>query len=66
MGSKVYVGDAVYAEFTQWGETSFELVLTTENGISVTNRIVLEPQVWDALVREAAAFLRSLLRNGHE
>lgn len=43
---KVYVGDGVYAEFT-----SYELILTTENGIEVTNTIVLEPSVLDSLIR---------------
>jgi hypothetical protein len=42
---KEYIGDAVYAEFDRYGA----LVLTTENGISVTNRIVLEPEVLAAL-----------------
>jgi hypothetical protein len=37
---KVYLGDGVYAEFDRG-----EIVLTTENGIDVTNRIVLEPEV---------------------
>jgi hypothetical protein len=42
---KVYLGDGVYAEFD--GEN---LILTTENGISVTNKIVLEPEVWGTLL----------------
>ena len=37
---KVYLGDAVYAEFDDFG-----VVLTTEDGVSVTNKIVLEPEV---------------------
>jgi hypothetical protein len=37
---KTYLGDGVYAEIGHG-----ELILTTENGISVTNRIVLEPEV---------------------
>lgn len=41
MIEKIYIGDGVYAEFVGGGE----LVLTTENGIAVTNRIVLEPEV---------------------
>jgi hypothetical protein len=43
--SKAYLGDAVYAEFDRYGA----LVLTTENGISVTNTIVLEPEVLEQL-----------------
>lgn len=56
MRPKVYLGDAVYAEFDSYGA----LVLTTEDGISVTNRIVLEPEVIASLLdylkraREAA------------
>ena len=38
---KVYLGDAVYCAL----ECSTDLVLTTEDGIRETNRIVLEPEV---------------------
>jgi hypothetical protein len=38
---KTYLGDAVYAELDRYGD----LVLTTEDGIQETNRIVLEPEV---------------------
>lgn len=38
--SKQYIGDGAYVDFI--GEN---VVLTTENGISTTNRIVLEPEV---------------------
>jgi len=41
-----YLGDGVYVQFEPG-----QLVLTTENGIAVTNRIVLEPEVWAALLR---------------
>lgn len=43
--NKAYLGDAVYAEVDAWGR----LMLTTENGIAVTNTIVLEPEVLQAL-----------------
>jgi hypothetical protein len=43
-GAKAYLGDAVYVEFDGGA-----LVLTTEDGIRETNRIVLEPQVYGAL-----------------
>lgn len=43
--NKRYIGDGVYADIDDLGR----LVLTTEDGISVTNRIVLEPEVWAAL-----------------
>jgi hypothetical protein len=41
---KRYIGDGVYAEYDGFGYW-----LTTENGVSVTNRIYLEPEVWEAL-----------------
>jgi hypothetical protein len=41
---KVYLGDGVYARYEHG-----DLILTTENGICVTNEIVLEPQVVAAL-----------------
>lgn len=43
--SKVYLGDGCYAEHSHG-----VIVLTTENGIRTTNRIVLEPEVLRALV----------------
>ena len=51
-GRKRYIGDGVYADFD-----GHNIVLTTENGEAVTNRVVLEPQVWGAL-KEYAADLR--------
>jgi len=42
---KEYLGDGVYAEMDRYGS----LVLTTEDGIRATNRIVLEPEVLIAL-----------------
>ena len=41
---KVYLGDGAYVDFD-----GYALVLTTEDGISVTNTVVLEPSVWEAL-----------------
>ena len=43
---KLYLGDGVYLTFLDYG-----ILLTTENGIVVTNRIVLEPEVYMALVQ---------------
>ena len=51
---KTYLGDGAYAEFDGYG-----IVLTTENGISVTNRIVLEPDVY----RSLAKFVDALKEN---
>ena len=49
--TKRYLGDAVYADVDRFGC----LVLTTENGIEVTNRIVLEDITYDALLRYVSA-----------
>jgi hypothetical protein len=43
---KRYLGDGVSAECD-----GYAIVLTTETGIAVTNRIVLEPDVLEALVQ---------------
>ena len=43
---KTYLGDGVYAEFD-----GYHLVLTTENGIAVTNTVALEPAVYAAMTR---------------
>jgi hypothetical protein len=43
---KQYLGDAVYIEYD-----GFSIVLTTENGIEVTNTVVLEPEVLAAFLR---------------
>jgi len=44
--NKTYIGDSVYAEYN-----GFEIILTTENGGAPSNRIVLEPAVYDSLVQ---------------
>lgn len=44
LDKKLYLGDAVYAIFD-----GYHVWLTTENGISVTNSIGLDPHVVDAL-----------------
>ena len=43
--NKAYLGDGAYVTFDGYG-----LMLTTENGISVTNEVYLEPAVYEALV----------------
>jgi hypothetical protein len=43
--SKTYLGDGVYVDFD-----GYQLVLTAENGVSITNTIYLEPAVYGALV----------------
>lgn len=44
MKPKRYIGDGVYAEVDNG-----DLILTTEDGISTQNKIVLEPEVLGAL-----------------
>lgn len=44
--TKAYLGDGAYVDWDGCG-----LVLTTEDGVSVTNRVVLEPDVYEALRR---------------
>lgn len=43
---KQYIGDGVYADFD-----GYHLVLTTEDGLHVSNRICLEPTVYGQLNR---------------
>ena len=45
MSIKEYIGDGVYAE-----DNGYEITLTTEDGISVTNRIVLDADVMRAFI----------------
>ena len=48
MSAREYVGDGVYVEFDSgWvGNT----VLVTSDGLRDTNRIELEPEVWQSLL----------------
>ena len=43
---KEYLGDSVYIEYD-----GFNLTLTTENGYGASNTIVMEPEVFAALLR---------------
>lgn len=53
--NKIYLGDGVYAMFD-----GFQVWLTTENGVAVTNTIALDPHVlvnfeqWLRRLREEA------------
>ena len=49
---KTYLGDGVYADFD-----NYNIVLTTEDGVSVTNRIYLERAVFDALTKFVATLI---------
>ena len=44
-GDKEYIGDGAFVSFDGFG-----LVLTTEDGVSTTNTIYLEPNVYKQLV----------------
>lgn len=44
MQKKMYLGDGVYAEYDGW-----HIILTTEYGERITNRICLDPTVVEAL-----------------
>lgn len=44
-GMKTYIGDGVYVDYD-----GYMLVLTTEDGVSVTNTIYLEPTVYRGLL----------------
>jgi hypothetical protein len=47
---KRYIGDGVYVDFD-----GFAIVITTENGFETTNSIVLEPDVYEALLEWVAS-----------
>lgn len=51
---KKYLGDGVYVSFD-----GYQLWLTTEDGISVTNTIALEPSVYEALVQYVSKLVES-------
>lgn len=46
IGEKVYLGDGVYVQYEDRA-----LTLTSENGLQVLNRIVLEDDVYVALLK---------------
>lgn len=52
---KSYIGDGIYVEHDGHG-----LVLTFENGLSVSIRIVLQPDVFEALLRYVEVLKASL------
>jgi hypothetical protein len=51
---KLYLGDGVFVQFD-----GYSFVLTTEDGIRVTNTIVLEPSVYLSLVKFVKQFMES-------
>ncbi len=55
---KAYIGDGIYAE-----DDGFSIVLTTDNGQEVTNRIVIEPSEIESLEHYINRF-RAARRHG--
>ena len=43
--NKIYIGDGVYAEYD-----SYQIKLTSENGIEVLDTIYLEPRTFENLI----------------
>ena len=43
--NKQYIGDGVFVDFN-----GFEIILTTENGVEVTNRIILDFNIYKELL----------------
>lgn len=59
--NKEYLGDGVYAEYHD-----YELILTTENGISVTNKIILEAEILNNLNLFLKRMFMERNRKNHE
>lgn len=59
---RAYLGDAVYADVDDCGR----LVLTCEDGITAYERIVLEPEVLQALEKYVAILRINVLRQREE
>ena len=58
---KQYIGDGAYVDFD-----GYAVVLTTEDGISVQNRIVMEPSVLKSLERYLAWLIEQLAAEGEK
>jgi len=43
---KTYLGDSVYADYD-----GYHIWIYTDNGLGATNKIALEPNVYDALIQ---------------
>ncbi len=52
---KEYLGDGVYLDFD-----GFHIILTTEDGVSVTNTIFLEPEFPEQIVQYKANLLEKI------
>ncbi len=60
MKKKECIGDAVYVDINDCGQ----IVLTTEDGISISNTIYLEPEVYGSLERYIEAARQVAQSNG--
>jgi hypothetical protein len=58
---KRYLGDGCYVDFD-----GFALWLTTEDGVSVQNRICLEPDVYHAFTEYVASLKMHVQDDGEE
>jgi hypothetical protein len=61
---KRYLGDGAYVEFD-----GYYILLTTEDGISTTNTVALDPDVWLAFKRwgkELDEYIREALRRQNQ
>jgi len=59
--NKRFLGDGCYMEFD-----GFNIILTTSNGVITTNRIVLEPSVWKALVDYRKQLKDAYIKDGFD
>ena len=58
--NKIYLGDAVYAEFDGYG-----VIMTTENGFYTENTIYLEPNVLNNLNKFYMSQIQDDLKKRH-
>ena len=56
--SITYLGDAVYATFD-----GYQIWLLTTNGIEITNKVALEPYVWQKLMHYKADLLQQISKD---
>ena len=57
--SKFYLGDGAYVDWD-----GYAVILTTENGLATKNTIVLEPDVFAALMEWASRRTKAALTRG--
>lgn len=55
---KQYLGDGAYADFD-----GYHIILTAENGIEAADKIALEPDVFEALLKYREQLIKKLEQN---